>query len=33
MVKRFDHATVVVRDMEGAKRFFGLLGFQVIWMS
>jgi len=29
MVKRFDHATFVVRDMEGAKRFFGLLGFQV----
>jgi catechol 2,3-dioxygenase-like lactoylglutathione lyase family enzyme len=29
MVKGFDHATFVVRDMEGAKLFFGLLGFQV----
>ena len=29
MVKRFDHVTFVVRDMEEAKRFFGLLGFQV----
>ena len=28
MVKNFDHATVVVRDMENAKRFFGLLGFK-----
>ena len=27
MVKRFDHATIVVRDIDGAKRFFGLLGF------
>ncbi|MGH8428520.1 MAG: hypothetical protein ACRES7_11175 [Gammaproteobacteria bacterium] len=28
MVKNFDHVTVVVRDVEAAKRFFGLLGFQ-----
>jgi catechol 2,3-dioxygenase-like lactoylglutathione lyase family enzyme len=29
MVKRFDHVTFVVREMEEAVRFFGLLGFQV----
>ncbi len=29
MVKRFDLVTFVVRDMEEAVRFFGLLGFQV----
>jgi len=28
MVKSFDHVTVVVRDVEAAKRFFGLLGFR-----
>jgi catechol 2,3-dioxygenase-like lactoylglutathione lyase family enzyme len=28
MVKHFDHVTVVVRDVERAKRFFGLLGFR-----
>ncbi len=28
MVKCFDHVTVVVRDAEAAKRFFGLLGFK-----
>ncbi len=28
MVKRFDHVTVVVRDVEQAKAFFGLLGFE-----
>ena len=28
MVKRFDHMTIVVRDLEGAKKFFGLLGFK-----
>jgi catechol 2,3-dioxygenase-like lactoylglutathione lyase family enzyme len=28
MVKSFDHVTVVVRDVGGAKRFFGLLGFR-----
>jgi len=27
MVKHFDHVTIVVRDVEAAKRFFGLLGF------
>jgi len=29
MVKHFDHVTVVVRDLEAAKKFFGLLGFQL----
>ncbi len=28
MVRRFDHITFVVRDVEEAKRFFGLLGFR-----
>jgi catechol 2,3-dioxygenase-like lactoylglutathione lyase family enzyme len=28
MVTHFDHVTVVVRDVEAAKRFFGLLGFE-----
>jgi catechol 2,3-dioxygenase-like lactoylglutathione lyase family enzyme len=28
MVKHFDHITVVVRDVERAKTFFGLLGFE-----
>ncbi len=28
MIKHFDHVTVVVRDVERAKRFFGLLGFR-----
>ena len=27
MVQRFDHVTIVVRDVERAKEFFGLLGF------
>jgi len=27
MVKSFDHVTIVVREVEPAKRFFGLLGF------
>lgn len=27
MVKQFDHVTIVVRDVEAAKRFFGVLGF------
>jgi catechol 2,3-dioxygenase-like lactoylglutathione lyase family enzyme len=27
MVKNFDHLTVVVNDIDNAKRFFGLLGF------
>jgi catechol 2,3-dioxygenase-like lactoylglutathione lyase family enzyme len=30
MVKSFDHVTVVVRDVEAAKRFFALLGFKEI---
>jgi catechol 2,3-dioxygenase-like lactoylglutathione lyase family enzyme len=30
MVRRFDHITIVVRDVEGAKRFFGLLGFKEV---
>jgi catechol 2,3-dioxygenase-like lactoylglutathione lyase family enzyme len=28
MIKRFDHLTIVVDDLEDAKRFFGLLGFR-----
>jgi catechol 2,3-dioxygenase-like lactoylglutathione lyase family enzyme len=28
MVRRFDHLTVVVRDVSRAKAFFGVLGFQ-----
>ena len=28
MVKHFDHVTIVVRDVEAAKQFFGLLGFE-----
>ena len=28
MIKNFDHITVVVRDVEAAKQFFGLLGFR-----
>ena len=28
MVTHFDHVTVVVRDIDAAKRFFGLLGFE-----
>lgn len=28
MVKHFDHLTIVVRDVERAKTFFGLLGFK-----
>lgn len=27
MVKNFDHVTIVVKDVEAAKRFFALLGF------
>ena len=27
MIQRFDHVTVVVRDPDQARRFFGLLGF------
>ncbi len=28
MIKRFDHVTIVVRDVEQARKFFGLLGFK-----
>jgi catechol 2,3-dioxygenase-like lactoylglutathione lyase family enzyme len=28
MMKHFDHLTIVVRDVEAAKQFFGLLGFK-----
>jgi len=28
MVRRFDHVTIVVRDLDRARRFFGLLGFK-----
>ena len=28
MIKNFDHVTIVVRDLDKAKSFFALLGFQ-----
>src|SRR5262245_25321247 len=28
MIKHFDHVTIVVRDVDAAKQFFGLLGFK-----
>ena len=28
MLQRFDHVTIVVRDMDGAKKFFNQLGFE-----
>jgi catechol 2,3-dioxygenase-like lactoylglutathione lyase family enzyme len=28
MVRRFDHVTIAVRDLDRARRFFGLLGFK-----
>ncbi len=28
MIKNFDHVTVCVRDLEAAKNFFSLLGFE-----
>ncbi len=28
MIKHFDHVTVCVRDLDAAKQFFGLLGFE-----
>jgi catechol 2,3-dioxygenase-like lactoylglutathione lyase family enzyme len=28
MLKHFDHVTIVVRDVERAKTFFGVLGFK-----
>ena len=30
MIKRFDHVPFVVLDLEAAKHFFGLLGFQEV---
>lgn len=30
MIKHFDHVTIVVRDVEAAKKFFGVLGFQEV---
>jgi len=28
MIKHFDHVSIVVRDVEAAREFFGLLGFE-----
>jgi catechol 2,3-dioxygenase-like lactoylglutathione lyase family enzyme len=28
MVRHFDHMTIAVRDLDRARRFFGLLGFK-----
>ena len=28
MLKHFDHLTIVVRDVQRAKAFFGVLGFK-----
>ncbi|MBS0559466.1 MAG: VOC family protein [Proteobacteria bacterium] len=28
MITRFDHLTIVVQDLDAAKRFFGVLGFR-----
>ena len=28
MVRHFEHVTIAVRDLEAAKRFFALLGFE-----
>lgn len=28
MIRHFDHVTIVVRDLEAARCFFGLLGFE-----
>jgi catechol 2,3-dioxygenase-like lactoylglutathione lyase family enzyme len=30
MIKHFDHVTLVVRDLQAAKQFFGLLGFKEV---
>lgn len=30
MVQRFDHATIVVRDLDQARKFFALLGFKEV---
>jgi len=29
MIQRFDHVTIVVRDLDAAKTFFALFGFEV----
>lgn len=28
MIRHFDHATIVVRDLDRARRFFEVLGFK-----
>ena len=30
MVRKFDHVTIVVRDVDAAKRFFAFLGFKEV---
>jgi catechol 2,3-dioxygenase-like lactoylglutathione lyase family enzyme len=30
MIRKFDHVTIVVRDLAAAKRFFALLGFKEV---
>ena len=30
MIRKFDHVAIVVRDIEAAKRFFALLGFNEV---
>ncbi len=30
MIRKFDHVTAVVRDLDAARKFFGLLGFAEI---
>jgi catechol 2,3-dioxygenase-like lactoylglutathione lyase family enzyme len=30
MIRKFDHVTIVVREVEAAKRFFALLGFKEV---
>lgn len=30
LIKHFDHVTIVVTDLEKAKKFFGLLGFEEV---
>ncbi len=30
MIRKFDHVTIVVRDLDAAKRFFSLLGFKEV---
>ncbi len=33
MIKHFDHVTIVVKDVEKAKKFFNLLGFEEKYRS